>query len=65
MSWLWEKFFVIMTKQMQELINILYQIIEIKKIDTVKKYCKNDYEEHIKTISDHVPIQMDFDIKGG
>lgn len=39
--------------------------IKIEKIDTVKKYCKDDFQEHIKNISDHVPIQMDFDVRGG
>lgn len=33
------------------------------KIDTVKEYCNNDYKLHRKTVSDHVPIALNINLK--
>lgn len=33
-----------------------------RRIDAVRKYCKDDFEEYYKTISDHVPIIMELQI---
>ena len=35
------------------------------RIDTVNNYCNGDYEEHIKKVSDHVPVVLDIDFRGG
>lgn len=37
--------------------------ISVKRHDSVTSYCNSDYKEHRKTISDHVPIIMDINIK--
>lgn len=35
----------------------------IERIDTVKRYCKNDPEKHNEEISDHIPIKMTLAIR--
>lgn len=37
--------------------------ITVRRHDSVTSYCNSDYKEHRKTISDHVPIIMDINIK--
>lgn len=37
--------------------------ISIGRINSVAGYCNSDYKVHRKTISDHVPIKMDINIK--
>lgn len=37
---------------------------KVKRIDTVRKYCEDDFERHKKEISDHVPISIEIDLKG-
>lgn len=34
-----------------------------KRIDTVRKYCDDDFERHKKEISDHVPISLEIDLR--
>lgn len=36
---------------------------EVSRINSVEKYCCNDYEKHRKEISDHVPIVIEINIK--
>ena len=31
---------------------------KVKRIDTVSKYCNNDFQKHLDVVSDHVPIAM-------
>ena len=33
------------------------------RIDTVKEYCNNDFELHRRTVSDHVPIALNINLK--
>lgn len=33
------------------------------RINTVKKYCDDDYEQHLKDISDHIPVVMKLNIR--
>lgn len=35
---------------------------KIRKIDTVRKYCDDDFERHRKEISDHTPISMEINL---
>lgn len=37
----------------------------IARINSVEKYCDNNAETHLKTISDHIPIKMKLSIKKG
>lgn len=39
--------------------------VNAKKIDALKKYYDNDVEKYKKEISDHVPIVITIDLKGG
>ena len=34
-----------------------------KRLDSVKKYCNNDFRKHLDVVSDHVPIMMRLDLK--
>ena len=34
-----------------------------KRIDTVRKYCQDDFAKHRKVISDHVPIMLAMDLR--
>lgn len=36
---------------------------KVKRVDTVRKYCGDDFEKHKKEISDHVPISIEIDLK--
>lgn len=36
---------------------------KVKRIDSVRKYCDDDFEKHKKEISDHVPISIEIDLK--
>lgn len=36
---------------------------KVKRIDSVRKYCDDDFERHKKVISDHVPISIEIDLK--
>jgi len=42
-----------------------YSGLEIKsyRIDTVQKYCDGDYEKHLKSVSDHVPVAMEVELR--
>ena len=33
-----------------------------RRIDAVRQYCKDDFEEYYKTVSDHIPIVMELKI---
>lgn len=35
----------------------------VRSINTVEKYCENDFEKHRLEVSDHVPIVMEFGLK--
>ena len=37
--------------------------INTGRVNTVKKYCKDDYELHRRIISDHVPVTLDINLK--
>lgn len=37
--------------------------MNVKKIDAVKEYCDDDFVAYSKTISDHVPIMMEIELK--
>lgn len=37
--------------------------MRVKRIDAVRKYCNDDFEEYLKTVSDHIPIMMDIELK--
>ena len=37
--------------------------VKTKKIDTVRKYCHDDFAAHRKTISDHVPISLSLNLR--
>jgi endonuclease/exonuclease/phosphatase family metal-dependent hydrolase len=36
---------------------------KVKRIDSVRKYCDDDFEKHKKEISDHVPISIEIDLR--
>lgn len=36
---------------------------KVKRVDTVRKYCNDDFEKHKKEISDHVPISIEIDLR--
>jgi endonuclease/exonuclease/phosphatase family metal-dependent hydrolase len=36
---------------------------KVKRIDSVRKYCDDDFEKHKKEISDHIPISLEIDLK--
>lgn len=37
--------------------------VTAERINTVKNYCKEDYELHRKTVSDHVPVVLNLNLK--
>ena len=37
--------------------------VSSNRINTVKSYCNNDYEQHRKIVSDHVPIILNLNLK--
>lgn len=37
--------------------------MSVRRIDAVRKYCDDDFEEYYKTVSDHIPIMMYIDLK--
>lgn len=39
-------------------------VVTCGRIDTIEKYCNGDADRHRKSISDHVPIMMNLNIKG-
>ncbi len=39
--------------------------VEYCRINSVQRYCGNDYKKHRKNVSDHVPIAMNIDFRGG
>lgn len=34
----------------------------IKRVNSVQDYCQNNFDEHRKTVSDHVPIKLELDL---
>lgn len=36
---------------------------KVRRVDTVRKYCGDDYEMHKKEVSDHIPISIVIDLK--
>lgn len=36
---------------------------KVRRVDSVRKYCDDDFEKHKKEISDHVPISIEIDLK--
>ncbi len=36
---------------------------DVRRIDAVKQYCNDDFEEYFHAISDHVPIMMEINLK--
>ena len=36
---------------------------KVKRVNAVREYCGNDPEKYIKTVSDHVPIMMEINLK--
>lgn len=34
-----------------------------RRIDTVRKYCKDDFERHRREVSDHIPISLTVDLR--
>ena len=37
--------------------------VKAKRIDAVRKYCNDDFEKYYKTISDHIPVVMNIELK--
>ena len=37
--------------------------MKVKRIDAVRKYCEDDFEKYLKTVSDHIPIMMEIELK--
>lgn len=37
--------------------------IQARRIDAVRKYCGDDFEKYLKTVSDHIPIMMEIELK--
>lgn len=37
-------------------------IVKSQKIDSVRKYCNDDFERHRKEVSDHVPISLNLEL---
>ncbi len=37
--------------------------MKAKRIDAVRKYCKDDFETYLKIVSDHIPIMMEIEFR--
>ena len=37
--------------------------VKAKRIDAVRKYCNDDFEQYYKTVSDHIPVIMNIELK--
>ncbi len=37
--------------------------VNVRRVDAVRKYCEDDFEEYLKTVSDHVPVLMEIELK--
>lgn len=37
--------------------------VTAKRIDAVRKYCADDFEQYYKTVSDHIPVVMNIELK--
>ena len=37
--------------------------MKAKRVDAVRKYCNDDFEQYLKTVSDHIPIMMELELK--
>lgn len=37
--------------------------VYVKRIDAVRDYCNDDFEKYLKTVSDHIPILMEIELK--
>lgn len=37
--------------------------MKVKRVDAVRKYCNSDFDKYFRTVSDHVPIMMEIEIK--
>jgi len=37
--------------------------MNVKRVDAVRKYCGDDFEKYLKTVSDHIPVLMEIDLK--
>lgn len=37
--------------------------MKVRRVDAVRKYCGDDFEKYLKTVSDHIPIMMEIELK--
>lgn len=37
--------------------------MKAKRVDAVRKYCGDDFERYLKTVSDHIPVMMEIELK--
>lgn len=37
--------------------------MRVRRVDAVRKYCGDDFEKYLKTVSDHIPILMEIELK--
>lgn len=37
--------------------------MKVRRVDAVRKYCGDSFEKYYKTVSDHIPIMMEIDLK--
>lgn len=37
--------------------------MKVKRVDAVRKYCAYDFEKYLKTVSDHIPVMMEIELK--
>lgn len=37
--------------------------MNVKRVDAVRKYCGDDFDKYLKTVSDHIPVLMEIELK--
>lgn len=37
--------------------------MKARRVDAVRKYCGDDFEKYLKTVSDHIPVMMEIELK--
>lgn len=37
--------------------------MKARRVDAVRKYCRDDFDKYLKTVSDHIPIMMEIELK--
>jgi hypothetical protein len=37
--------------------------MNVRRVDAVRKYCGDDFDNYLKTVSDHIPVFMEIDLK--